>query len=59
MRRNGYKGRALIEEFKRGLNEVLRRLLGEAEKFSERIVQLDCNMKQVKAKERILRVEVV
>jgi len=37
VRRNGYKGRALVEEFKRGLNEVLRRSLGEAEKFPERI----------------------
>ena len=37
MRRNRYKGRALVEEFKRGLNEVLRRSLGKAEKFPERI----------------------
>ena len=30
-RRSGYKGRALVEEFKRGLNGVVRRRLVEAE----------------------------
>jgi len=32
-RRSGYKGRSLIEEFKRGLNGAIRRKLVEAEEL--------------------------
>ena len=39
VRGNGYKGRALVEEFKRGLNEVIRRRLVEAELPSTTITQ--------------------
>jgi len=60
-RGSGYKRRALVEEFKRGLNGVVRRRLAEAEtppttiiQWQERAVQLDCNMRQSRAEERIL-----
>ena len=49
-RESGYEGRPLIEEFKRGLNRVIRRKLVEAEeppttigKWQERTVRLDRN----------------
>jgi len=60
-RGSGYKRRALVEEFKRGLNGVVRRRLAEAEtppttiiQWQERAVQLDCNMRQSRVEERIL-----
>ena len=60
-RDSGYEGRALVEEFKRGLNRVIRRRLAEAEmplttigQWQERMVQLDCNMRQSRAEEKIL-----
>ena len=60
-RGSGYKGRALVEEFKRGLSGVIRRRLAEAEmlpttivQWQERAVQLDRNMRQSRAEEKIL-----
>ena len=60
-RGSGYEGRALVEEFKRGLNGGIRRRLAEAEmppttivQWQERAVQLDRNMRQSRAEERIL-----
>jgi len=60
-RGSGYKGRALVEEFKRGLNRTIRRRLAEAEtppttitQWQERSVQLDRNMWQSRAEERML-----
>jgi len=60
-RGSGYEGRALVEEFKRGLNRAIRRRLAEAEmppatitQWQERAVQLDCNMRQSRAEEKIL-----
>ena len=60
-RGSGYEGRALVEEFKRGLSRVIRRRLAEAEappttieQWQERAVQLDRNMRQSRAEERIL-----
>jgi len=60
-RGSGYEGRALVEEFKRGLSGVVRRRLAEAEtppttitQWQERAVQLDHNMRQSKAEEKIL-----
>ena len=60
-RGSGYEGRALVEEFKRGLSGVIRRRLAEAEvppttitQWQERAVQLDQNMRQSRAEERIL-----
>jgi len=38
-RRSGYEGRALVEEFKRGLNRVVRRRLVEAESSPTTITQ--------------------
>ena len=59
--RSGYERRVLIEEFKRGLSRVIRRRLAEAEappttitQWQERAVQLDRNMRQSRAEERIL-----
>jgi len=56
-----YEGRALVEEFKRGLNGGIRRRLAEAKmppttivQWQKRAVQLDCNMRQSRAEERIL-----
>jgi len=50
-RGSGYEGRALIEEFKRGLNGTIRRRLAKAESlpstitdWQERVVKLDRNM---------------
>jgi len=49
---SGYEGRALVEEFKRGLNGTIRRRLVEAEsppstilEWQERAVKLDRNMR--------------
>jgi len=60
-RGSGYEGRALVEEFKRGLSGAIRRRLAEAEmppttivQWQERAVQLDRNMRQSRAKEKIL-----
>jgi len=60
-RGSGYEGRALVEEFKRGLNGTIRRRLAEAEtpptnitQWQERAVQLDRNMRQSRAEERML-----
>jgi len=60
-RGSSYKGRPLIEEFKRGLNRAIRRKLAEAEKppttigkWQERAVRLDRNQRQSRAEERVL-----
>jgi len=60
-RESGYKGRALAEEFKRGLSGTIRRRLAEVEmpsttivQWQERAVQLDCNMRQSRVEEKIL-----
>ena len=60
-RGSGYEERPLIEEFKRGLNGVLRRKLAEAEEppttigeWQERAVRLDRNQRQSRAEERML-----
>jgi len=61
-RGSGYEGRALVEEFKRGLSGAIRRRLAKAEmppttivQWQKRAVQLDCNMRQSRAEEKILR----
>jgi len=60
-RGSGYKGIALIEEFKRGLNRTTRRRLAEVESppstitdWQERVVKLDRNMQQSRAEEKVL-----
>jgi len=60
-RGSGYKGRPLIEEFKRGLNGAIGRKLAEAEEllttieeWQERAVRLDRNQRQSRAEERML-----
>jgi len=60
-RGSSYKGRSLIEEFKRGLNGAIRRKLAEAEElpttireWQERVVRLDRNQRQSRAEERML-----
>jgi len=60
-RGSSYEGQPLIEEFKRGLNGVIRRKLAEAEEppttigeWQERAVRLDRNQRQSKAEERML-----
>ena len=60
-RGSGYEGRALVEEFKRGLSGTIRRRLAEAEappttitQWQERAVQLDHNMRQSRVEEKIL-----
>ena len=60
-RGSGYKGRPLIEEFKRGLNRAIRRKLAKAEslpttigEWQERAIKLDRNQKQSRAEERLL-----
>jgi len=60
-RGSGYEGRPLIEEFKRGLNGMIRRKLAEAEEppttigeWQERTVRLDRNQRQSRAEERML-----
>jgi len=59
-RESGYKGRPLIEEFKRRLNRAIRRKLAEAEElpitigeWQERAVRLDRNQRQSRAEERV------
>jgi len=61
MRGSGYEERPLIEEFKRGLNGMIRRKLAEAEEppttigeWQERAVRLDRNQRQSRAEERML-----
>jgi len=39
VRRSGYEGRLLVKEFKRGINETIRRKLIEAERPSTSIEQ--------------------
>ena len=60
-RGSSYERRPLIEEFKRGLNEAIRRKLAKAEEllstigeWQERAVRLDRNQRQSRAEERIL-----
>jgi len=60
-RGSGYEGKPLIEKFKRGLNEAIRRKLADAEEplttigeWQERAVRLDKNQRQSRAEERIL-----
>jgi len=60
-RGSGYEGRPLIEEFKRGLNGVIRRKLAEVEEplttigeWQERAVRLDRNQRQNRTEERML-----
>jgi len=60
-RGSSYEGRSLIEEFKRGLNRVIRRKLAEAEEplttigeWQERAVRLNRNQRQSRAEERML-----
>ena len=60
-RGSGYERRALIDEFKRGLNRTIRRRLAEVESlpstitdWQERAVKLDRNMQQSKAEEKVL-----
>ena len=57
-RGSGYEGKALVEEFKRGLSGVIRRRLAEAEappttitQWQKRAVQLDQNMRQSREKD--------
>jgi len=60
-RESSYKGRPLIEEFKKGLNRAIRRKLAEAEEppttigeWQDRAVRLDRNQRQSRTKERVL-----
>jgi len=60
-RGSGYKGRPLIEEFKKGLNGAIRRKLAEAEElpstigeWQERVVRLDRNQRQSRTEKRML-----
>jgi len=60
-RGSGYKGRALIDKFKKGLNGMIRRRLAEAESLSSTItewqeiaVKLDRNTRQSRAEEKLL-----
>jgi len=60
-RGSGYEGRSLIEEFKRGLNEAIKKKLAEAEEplttigeWQEIAVRLDRNQRQSRAEERML-----
>jgi len=60
-RRSSYEERPLIEEFKRGLNGAIRRKLAEAEElpttigeWQKRVVRLNRNQRQNRAKERVL-----
>ena len=61
-RESSYKGRSLIEEFKRKLNRAIRRRLAEAEElptiigeWQERAIRLDRNQRQSRVEERVLR----
>jgi len=60
-RGSGYEGRALIKEFKRGLNGMIRRRLAKAKSlpstitdWQDRAVKLNRNMRQSKAEEKLL-----
>ena len=60
-RGSGYKGRALIDKFKRELNGTIRKRLAEAEslpstitEWQERAVKLDRNMRQSRAEEKVI-----
>ena len=60
-RGSGYEGRALIDEFKRGLNGTIKRKLAEAEfppstitEWQERVVKLDRNTRQSRAEDRAM-----
>jgi len=60
-RESGYEGRALIDEFKRGLNGTIKRKLAEAEslpstitEWQERAVKLDRNTRQSRAEDRAM-----
>jgi len=60
-RGSGYEGRALIDEFKRGLNGTIKRKLAEAEsppstitEWQERAVKLDRNTRQSRAEDRAM-----
>ena len=61
VRGSGYEKRVLVEEFKRGLSGAIKRRLTEAEmppttivQWQEKAVQLDHNMRQSRAEEKIL-----
>jgi len=61
-RGSGYEGRPLIEEFKRGINKIIRRKLMETERPSTSIEQwyecatnLDSHWRESKRKEKRLR----
>jgi len=61
VRGSGYEERALIDEFKRGLNRTIRRKLAEVEsppstitEWQERAVKLDRNTRQSRAEEKLL-----
>ena len=65
-RGSGYERRPFIEEFKRGLNEAIRRKLVEAEEppttigeWQERAVRLNRNQRQSRVEERMLRRNIV
>ena len=60
-RESGYEGRALINEFKRGLNRTIKRKLAEMEslpntitKWQKRAVRLDRNTRQSRSENRVL-----
>ena len=60
-RGSGYEGRALIDEFKRGLNRIIKRKLVEAEsppntitEWQERAVRLDRNMRQSRSEDKVM-----
>ena len=60
-RKSGYEERALIDEFKRGLNGTIKRKLAEAEslpstitEWQERAVKLDRNTRQSRAEDRAM-----
>ena len=60
-RGSGYEGRALIDEFKRGLNRMIKRKLAEVEspsstitEWQERAVKLDRNTRQSRAEDKVL-----
>ena len=61
-RESGYKGRPLVEEFKRGMNGAIRRKLMEAEyqpgsikQWYKRAIALDRNWRESKREEESLR----
>jgi len=60
-RGSGYERRALIDEFKRGLNGTIKRKLAEVEfppstitKWQERVVKLDRNTRQSRAEDKAI-----